>query len=74
MHKDYYFTVLVSGIRRSFSSGERGIRQGDPIAPCIFILCAEYLGKYIHFMSTTKNSGVSIKLTKDSHNFLVDVF
>lgn len=45
---------------------ERDIRQGDLNSPIIFILCAEYLGRYIHFMSALKNFGIWIKLTKDS--------
>lgn len=30
---------------------ERDIIQGDPIYPYIFIMCAEYLERFIHFMS-----------------------
>lgn len=30
------------------------------------MLCAEHLGRHFNFMSTMKNSGIEIKITKDS--------
>lgn len=45
-----------------------GIRQGDPVSPYIFIVCAEYLSQYIYFMTNIKRLGIGIWIAKDGPN------
>lgn len=41
-------TILVNNTRTEFFEPSKGIRQGDPMPPYIFILCMEYLSKSIN--------------------------
>ncbi len=35
------YSVLINGEQCGFFQVSRGIRQGDSLSPCIFLLCAE---------------------------------
>lgn len=37
------FSTIVNGCKSKSFSASRGIRQGDPLSPFLFILCLEYL-------------------------------
>jgi len=48
------FSIMINGQPTEQFSPERGIRQGDPLSPYLFILCAEVLSGLI---TQSKNQG-----------------
>ena len=69
--------VLFNGSKLDSFQPTRGIRQGDPISPYIFLLCIEFLGAQINSMCENKRWD-TIKASKNgpsfSHVFFVDDF
>eukprot|EP00253_Pinus_taeda_P003838 PITA_03838 len=49
------FSILVNGTPSKTFKASRGIRQGDPISPFLFILAAEGLGRYLKKERATNN-------------------
>lgn len=48
------FAVLVNGAASSFFSSQRGVRQGCPLSPLLFLLVAEGLSRLIHKARSAK--------------------
>lgn len=38
-----WYSLLINGNRHDFFKSERGLIQGDPISPSLFVICAEFL-------------------------------
>jgi len=48
------FSIMLNGSATSFFHAKRGLRQGCPLSPLLFLLVAEGLS---HFLEEEKNSG-----------------
>lgn len=66
------YSVLINGTPEGYFAPERGLRQGDPLSPYLFILCAEVLS---HMMSRAMEArtlmGIKIALRAPAVNHLL---
>ena len=73
--KSVTYSVLVNGEAKGHIIPARGIRQGDPLSPYLFLLCSEGLNGLIqHAMDVREVEGVSLCRNgpKISHLFFAD--
>ncbi|XP_071914053.1 uncharacterized protein [Coffea arabica] len=45
-----WFSVLVNGEAAGFFKSSRGVRQGDPVSPGLFVLVTDFLGRGLHHL------------------------
>jgi len=56
------YSLLINDEPTGFIKPSRGIRQGDPLSPYIFIVCMELLANNLIKESLKSNSGIGVKL------------
>lgn len=69
------FSILINGQPSNSFKPQRGIRQGDPLSPYLFIICAEVLsGLIFSYQDQGKIHGISIAKNAPpiSHLFFAD--
>lgn len=51
------YSMLINGERKGFINPSRRIRQGDPLSPYLFLLCAEGLSALLRKAEETSDKG-----------------
>ncbi|CAL1358706.1 unnamed protein product [Linum trigynum] len=69
------FSVLMNGTPSGFFTASRGLRQGDPLSPLLFVLCTEGFAALLRQAITEKKlEGVKVapRAPRISHLFFAD--
>lgn len=50
-----WYSILLNGQPKSFFKSSRGVKQGDPLSPALFILASEVLFRALNKLIENKN-------------------
>ncbi len=70
-----FYSILVNGEPHGYIKPSRGLRQGDPLSPYLFLLCAEGFHSLIQkekIAGTLKGVSISRGGPKITHLFFAD--
>ena len=60
------YSILINEVSYGLLQPSRGIRQGDPLLPYIFILCMEVFSSFLAKESSLAKSGIGITICPKS--------
>ncbi|KAI0496467.1 hypothetical protein KFK09_022784 [Dendrobium nobile] len=71
---DPKYCILINGKKTNWIQGKSGFRQGCPLSPYLFILCAQILSEALHIHRCGKGISITYNAPNVSHLFYADDF